>query len=73
MSSVAARLKRLPFSRFPFKLLVMGGLCLKRVTQSHWTEQVLHRGEIFRGSTREDIKAVFSEYEVSVRSAAKVC
>jgi hypothetical protein len=36
----------------------------KRVTQSMWADHVLRRGEIFRGSTREDIKAVFSEYQV---------
>ncbi|ASW00930.1 GAF domain-containing protein [Paraburkholderia aromaticivorans] len=36
----------------------------KRVTESRWVDHVLHRGEIFVGSTREDIKAVFSEYEV---------
>ena len=35
----------------------------KRVTQSAWTHQVLERGQVFRGSTREDIKAVFSDYE----------
>ncbi|QCP50310.1 GAF domain-containing protein [Trinickia violacea] len=40
----------------------VGGM--KRVTHSRWTEQVLRRGEIFLGSTREAIKAVFSEYEV---------
>ncbi|WP_330555589.1 GAF domain-containing protein [Burkholderia multivorans] len=40
----------------------VGGM--KRVTESRWVEQVLHRGEIFRGSTRDDIQAVFSEYEV---------
>lgn len=40
----------------------VGGV--KRVTQSMWADHVLRRGEIFTGSTREDIKAVFSEYEV---------
>jgi hypothetical protein len=40
----------------------IGGI--KRVTQSRWTQQVLQRGEILIGSTREDIKSVFSEYEV---------
>jgi hypothetical protein len=39
----------------------VGGV--KRVMQSRWTEQVILRGDIFRGSTREDIRAVFSEYE----------
>ena len=36
----------------------------KRVTKSMWTRHVLKDGNIFRGSTREDIKAVFSDYEV---------
>jgi hypothetical protein len=36
----------------------------KRVTQSVWVDHVLRRGEVFTGSTREDIRAVFSEYEV---------
>ncbi|MDN7180490.1 GAF domain-containing protein [Caballeronia sp. SEWSISQ10-4 2] len=36
----------------------------KRVTKSMWTRHVLEDGKIFRGSTREDIKAVFSDYEV---------
>ena len=36
----------------------------KRVTQSVWADHVLRRGGMFIGSTREDIKAVFSEYEV---------
>jgi transcriptional regulator with GAF, ATPase, and Fis domain len=36
----------------------------KRVTKSAWTKQVLEDGRIFRGATREDIKAVFSDYEV---------
>ena len=36
----------------------------KRVTKSAWTKQVLEDGKIFRGATREDIKAVFSDYEV---------
>lgn len=39
----------------------VGGV--KRVSQSRWVEHVLFRGEIFIGSTREDLKAVFSEYE----------
>ncbi|MEJ0071592.1 MAG: GAF domain-containing protein [Pseudomonadota bacterium] len=38
----------------------VGGV--KRVTQSRWVDQVLRRGEIFIGSTREDVKAVFSDY-----------
>jgi hypothetical protein len=40
----------------------VGGM--KRVTQSLWTDHVLQRGEIFIGSTREDIRSVFSEYQV---------
>jgi len=32
--------------------------------ESMWTRHVLEDGKIFRGSTREDIKAVFSDYEV---------
>lgn len=36
----------------------------KRLTKSRWTRHVLEDGKIFRGSTREDIKAVFSDYEV---------
>lgn len=36
----------------------------KRVTASRWADHVLRRGELFTGSTREDIKAVFSEYEL---------
>ncbi|SOE95477.1 hypothetical protein SAMN05414139_08356 [Burkholderia sp. D7] len=36
----------------------------KRVTKSIWTKQVLEDGKVFRGATREDIKAVFSDYEV---------
>jgi hypothetical protein len=35
----------------------------KRVTRSMWADHVLQRGEIFIGSTRDDIKSVFSEYE----------
>jgi len=35
----------------------------KRVTKSTWTNQVLENGRVFRGATREDIKAVFSDYE----------
>jgi GAF domain-containing protein len=36
----------------------------KRVTKSAWTKQVLEDGLVFRGATREDIQAVFSDYEV---------
>lgn len=35
----------------------------KRVTDSHWTQQVLKESRMLVGSNREDIKAVFSEYE----------
>lgn len=40
----------------------VGGI--KRVTDSRWTRHVLEEGKVFRGETREDIKAVFSDYEV---------
>jgi hypothetical protein len=56
----SSRLGRLHSNRLDIN--PVGGL--KRVTQSRWSDQVLRRGEIFVGSTREDIKAVFSEYEV---------
>lgn len=56
----SSRLGRLHSNRIDIN--PVGGL--KRVTQSRWSDQVLRRGEIFVGSTREDIKAVFSEYEV---------
>ncbi|MEA3087137.1 MAG: hypothetical protein QOC89_4834 [Paraburkholderia sp.] len=55
----SSRLGRLHSNRLDINPI--GGL--KRVTQSRWSDQVLHRGEIFVGSTREDIKSVFSEYE----------
>ncbi|KAJ5804928.1 hypothetical protein N7474_010815 [Penicillium riverlandense] len=35
----------------------------KRVTDSFWKQTVLDRGEILIGSTREDIKSLFSEYQ----------
>lgn len=35
----------------------------KRVTDSPWSRQVLKESRMLVGSTREDIKAVFSEYE----------
>lgn len=35
----------------------------KSVTDSPWVSQVLLRGEVFVGSTREDIQRVFSEYQ----------
>ncbi|AMU04642.1 hypothetical protein A2T82_35690 (plasmid) [Burkholderia cenocepacia] len=57
---VSSRLGRLHTNRPDIN--PVGGV--KRVTQSHWAEQVLRRGEIYRGSTREDIKTVFSEYEL---------
>src|ERR1700761_1107559 len=56
----SSRLGRLHSNRLDIN--PVGGL--KRVTQSRWSDQVLRRGEIFVGSSREDIKAVFSEYEV---------
>ena len=56
----SSRLGRLHSNRLDIN--PVGGL--KRVTQSRWSDQVLRRGEIFVGSTREDIKSVFSEYEV---------
>jgi hypothetical protein len=56
----SSRLGRLHSNRLDIN--PVGGL--KRVTQSRWSDHVLRRGEIFVGSTREDIKAVFSEYEV---------
>ncbi|MFT4069404.1 GAF domain-containing protein [Paraburkholderia sp.] len=56
----SSRLGRLHSNRLDIN--PVGGL--KRVTQSRWSDQVLRRGEIFIGSTREDIEAVFSEYEV---------
>ncbi|MFM0510295.1 GAF domain-containing protein [Paraburkholderia sp. RL17-373-BIF-A] len=56
----SSRLRRLHSNRLDIN--PVGGL--KRVTQSRWSDQVLRRGEIFVGSSREDIKAVFSEYEV---------
>ncbi|MFM0054581.1 GAF domain-containing protein [Paraburkholderia phytofirmans] len=56
----SSRLGRLHSNRLDIN--PVGGL--KRVTQSRWSDQVLRRGEIFIGSTRADIKAVFSEYEV---------
>ncbi|MEX4005143.1 GAF domain-containing protein [Paraburkholderia sp. EG285A] len=40
----------------------VGGI--KRVTPSRWVEHVLNLGDVFVGSNRNDIKAVFSEYEV---------
>ncbi|SMG21123.1 GAF domain-containing protein [Paraburkholderia susongensis] len=55
----SSRLGRLHSNRLDIN--PVGGL--KRVTQSRWSDQVLRRGEIFVSSTREDIKAVFSEYE----------
>ncbi|WP_233848665.1 GAF domain-containing protein [Paraburkholderia sp. HD33-4] len=55
-----SRLGRLHSNRLDIN--PVGGL--KRVTQSRWSDQLLRRGEIHVGSTREDIKAVFSEYEV---------
>ncbi|MGI4861231.1 MAG: GAF domain-containing protein [Janthinobacterium lividum] len=36
----------------------------KRVTDSRWTRHVLQDGAIFRGSTRADIRSVFSDYAV---------
>lgn len=56
----SSRLGRLHSNRLDIN--PVGGL--KRVTQSRWSDQVLRRGEIFIGSTREDIQAVFSEYRV---------
>lgn len=56
----SSRLGRL-YSNRP-DINAVGGV--KRATQSPWTERVLQRGEIFRGSTREDIRSVFSDYEV---------
>jgi hypothetical protein len=56
----SSRLGRLHSNRLDIN--PVGGV--KRVTQSRWAAQVLHRGEFFVGSTRDDIKAVFSEYEV---------
>jgi transcriptional regulator with GAF, ATPase, and Fis domain len=35
----------------------------KRVTESPWSRQVLKESRMLVGSNREDIKAVFSEYE----------
>lgn len=35
----------------------------KTVTDSFWTRHVLREGKIYVGSTRDDIKSVFSEYE----------
>jgi hypothetical protein len=56
----SSRLGRLHSNRLDMN--PVGGF--KRVTQSVWADHVLRRGEMFIGSTREDIKAVFSEYEV---------
>ncbi|WP_233830212.1 GAF domain-containing protein [Paraburkholderia sp. ZP32-5] len=56
----SSRLGRLHSNRLDIN--PVGGL--KRVTQSRWAAQVLHGGEFFIGSTREDIKSVFSEYEL---------
>ncbi|HEY2022633.1 GAF domain-containing protein [Paraburkholderia sp.] len=56
----SSRLGRLHSNRVDINPI--GGL--KRVTPSRWSAQVLQRGEVFIGSTREDIKAVFSEYQV---------
>lgn len=56
----SSRLGRLHSNRLDIN--PVGGL--KRVTQSRWSDQVLRRGEVFIGSTREDIQAVFSEYQV---------
>jgi GAF domain-containing protein len=36
----------------------------KRVTESPWKQSVLREGKILVRSTREDIKSLFSEYEV---------
>jgi len=36
---------------------------MKRVTQSYWADQVLHKGNCLLGSTRDDLKKVFPEYE----------
>jgi hypothetical protein len=58
--ATSSRLGRLHSNRLDIN--PVGGL--KRVTQSRWAAQVLHGGEMFIGSTRDDIKAVFSEYEV---------
>lgn len=40
----------------------VGGV--KRVTPSHWTNQLLHVGNVLIGSTKEDIQAVFSDHRV---------
>ncbi|MGH8777936.1 GAF domain-containing protein [Paraburkholderia sp.] len=56
----SSRLGRLHSNRLDIN--PVGGL--KRVTRSRWSDQVLRRGEMFVGSTREDIQAVFSEYRV---------
>ena len=56
----SSRLCRLHSNRLDIN--PVGGI--KRVTQSRWVDHVLRRGEIFIGSNREDIEAVFSEYEV---------
>ena len=56
----SSRLCRLHSNRLDINPI--GGV--KRVTQSVWAGKVLRRGEMFIGSTREDIQSVFSEYEV---------
>jgi len=56
----SSRLGRLHSNRLDIN--PVGGL--KRVTQSRWSAQVLQRGEMFVGSSRADIQAVFSEYEL---------
>jgi len=56
----SSRLCRLHSNRLDIN--PVGGI--KRVTQSRWADHVLTRGEVFIGSNRDDIRAVFSEFEV---------
>lgn len=58
-SHTTRRLCRLHSNRLDINPI--GGV--KRVTPSRWADHVLGRGEVFVGSNRDDIKAVFSEYE----------
>jgi hypothetical protein len=37
---------------------------MKRVTDSVWTNHVLRQGKCLMGSTKDDLKKVFSEYEM---------